>query len=90
MVYARWVWVTSFERPVVPEVGIRTAGSSWVAGPGPSSPPGSANSSSTPVSSTTSAGSTWPIRPFSSVSVWRGSTATWIAPRYAVASQRKT
>src|SRR3954469_15776165 len=29
--YARWVWVTSFERPVVPDVGISTDGSS---GPG--------------------------------------------------------
>ena len=28
IVYARWVWVTSFDRPVVPEVGISTAGAS--------------------------------------------------------------
>ncbi len=86
--YARCVWVTSFDRPVVPDVGINTAGSSGRAGPGPASG-GAAreNSASTLPSSTTSFGSTCPASPASSDSVERGSTATWMAPRYIAASQ---
>src|SRR6478609_4510768 len=89
--YARWVWVTSFERPVVPDVGMSTAGSSGPAGPGPSSGgAGLVNSASTFPSSTTTSGSTCTTRPVSSASVLRGSTATWIPPRYMTASHAKT
>jgi hypothetical protein len=74
--YARCVWVTSFERPVVPEVGMRTAGSSGPAGPGPSRSPGCANRPGSSSSVTTSLGSTCPISPSSSAAVWLGLTAT--------------
>ena len=71
--YARCVWVTSFERPVVPDVGISTAGSSGARRAGAVRVGRlGANSSATLSSSTTSFGSTWPARPASSASLSAG------------------
>ncbi len=92
--YARCVCVTSFERPVVPEVGISTTGSSSPAGPVPPMLPVSANSPAsgidaapeTPASAgtsssvTTTRGSTCAASPASSASLLRGLAVTTMAP----------
>src|SRR5680860_1383916 len=47
MTYARWVCITSFDRPVVPEVGIITATSLGSPAPGPRPSGATSNSSVT-------------------------------------------
>src|SRR5680860_1661680 len=47
MTYARWVCITSFDRPVVPEVGIITATSLGSTSPGPRPSGATSNSSAT-------------------------------------------
>ena len=69
--------MTSLDFPVVPEVGIITAGSSGAAGPGPSGSRSAASSAR----STTSLGSSWSRSPASSEAVLLGLVATAIAPR---------
>ena len=93
--YARCVCVTSFERPVVPDVGISTTGSSSPAGPVPSTPadrsanspasgidaaPGTPPSAGTSSSVTTTRGSTCAASPASSASLLRGLAVTTMAP----------
>ena len=96
--YARWVCMTSFDRPVVPEVGIMTATSagSTSAGPRPSLSPSKIRSTSTrgvppmgaaSASVTINAGRTCSTNPATSASVLAGLTATWTAPTSMSASQ---
>ena len=83
--------MTSFERPVVPDVGIITAVASWSmsAGPRPSAAAVKRSAAVTVERSssgarsgsvTTSVGSTWSTKPASSAAVLFGLTGTWVAP----------
>ena len=98
--YARWVCITNFERPVVPDVGIITATSfsSTDVGPRPSASASYNDATSTtraaePTSGarsgsvTTSAGSTCPTKPATSASELFGLIGTWIAPVSISANQ---
>jgi hypothetical protein len=97
--YARWVCMTSLDRPVVPEVGMNTARSSSETSDDRASSSGARQSSTRdsmdrnpPVGATSESlirafGWTWPIRPSRSCSVADGSVGTVTAPMDANASQ---